>query len=342
MTTTVIRVDADRAMGLGHVERMWNLAATLAASRYRPVFVTREQGLAAERLKARGAQDVITFPGREDAAAAVEAEADAIHSASPGLVIFDTGSTSHDLVASVKSFGAIVVSFEDLGDGRYLADLVVDANLTSSTNPRKLETTTRYLLGPEYAVIAPAVRAARRLKRAWKEVKKILVSCGGSDPAGVTPRVVEGLADLDTDVDVEVVLGPAFAHGERLNEALLSSARTFSIVEAPDDLPARMRKAQVGILSGGVTLYEAAHLGLPSIVIAQNPAQLRNLPPFESRGGIVNLGLASNLAGVHITPEVRALMDPAKRKSMSKALEEYVDGRGADRILAAIKEVQGR
>lgn len=335
MSTVVLRVDADASIGFGHLERTMALARELATINYRPVFVTREEGLAASRLRACGFTDVETFEGPE-------AEGDAILAPGPGIVLFDIGSTTHARVAEVKALGGFVATFEDLGDGRYLADLVIDANLVEATNPKKMETPTRYLLGPDYAILAPAVVAARRRRRKPGPVRRILVSCGGSDPAGVTVGVVRGLATYDSEVEVELVLGPGFAHARALNAALLEASRTFTITEAPTDLPDRLRTADLGILSGGVTLFEAAHLGLPAIVISQNAAQLRNLGPFESRGGIVNLGLAANAPYNNVKSAIREVGTETRLAAMSAAQEGYVDGKGLGRIVSAIKSMVGR
>jgi spore coat polysaccharide biosynthesis predicted glycosyltransferase SpsG len=345
VTVAAIRVDADREIGFGHLERCIAVARELKEANHEPVFVTCEKSIAIPRLAARGITAVETFvPGTAtpDAAEALSSEIDAILRRGPGLVIFDIGSTSHELAAAVKAMGCFVVSFEDLGDGRYLADLVVDANLTESTNPRKMTTTTRYLLGPEYAVISPECLKAKKKRRRFQELRRIIVSCGGSDPAAVTPHVIAALATLDTEIDIEVVLGPGFAHAAALDRAILATPRICSIVESPSDLPDRLRAADIGIISGGVTLYEAAFLGLPSIVIAQNPAQLRNLPPFDSRNAIINLGLAANNPYPNLLSAIRRLADSAIRRSMSEALEKHVDGRGIQRLGTAVREVLGR
>jgi spore coat polysaccharide biosynthesis predicted glycosyltransferase SpsG len=338
MTTVAIRVDATPEIGFGHLERMIELGAALAEENHRPVFVTRAKSTGLDRMKARGIERIVEVPEKADLAG----ETDAILSAGPGFVVLDIGHTSHELAAALKTPGCYLVSFEDLGEGRYLADIVVDANLTEASNPRKIVTPTRFLLGPAYAAVSRACRAARKRRRKFGPLKSVLVSAGGSDPAGVTAGVVAGLSPLSTEIDVEIILGPAFAGQKALDKALLGAARTFSIAEAPDDFAERLRAADLGILSGGVTLFEAAHLGLPAIVIAQNAAQLRNLPPFEAAGGIVSHGLAANKPYGNLVAAIRELGVESKRRAMAASLEEFVDGEGISRIVVAIREMLGR
>lgn len=338
MTTVAIRVDATKEIGFGHLERMVELGAALAAENHRPVFVTRAGSVGLDRLRARGVERIVEVAEKAD----VAAESDAILAAGPGLVILDIGPTSHALMAALKAPGCFLVSFDDLGDGRYLADIVVDANLTEKTNPRKIVTPTRFLFGPAHAAVSRACRAARKLRRRFGPLRRVVVAAGGSDPAGVTAGVAAGLSTLANEIAVELVLGPAFAGQKALDKALLASIRTFSIVEAPADFAERLRAADLGILSGGVTLFEAAHLGLPALVIAQNAAQLRNLPPFEAAGGIVNLGLAAHKPYGNLIAAIRELGPEEKRRAMAAALEKSVDGEGIARIVVAIREMLGR
>lgn len=340
MTVAAFRVDADREKGMGHLERCFSIATELTKENHDSVFVTRDKAFVKSLAAARGFN-------RVEIVADDSGETEAILSQGPGLVIFDIGSTRHDQVAPIKEVGCHVVTFEDLGDGRYLSDLVVDCNLSEKMNPAKLTTSTRYLLGAEYAVVSQACLAAKKrrfhlIRRRRDRIRKIIVSCGGSDPEGVTPKVAKALSRFDTEIDIELVLGPAFVHTSELDNALLDAQRVFSIVEAPMDLAKRLKDADLGIVSGGATLFEAAYLGLPCLVIAQNAAQLRNLPPFEAHGGIVNLGLAANDPFSNIPGVIKSISDSGRLGAMSAAQESYVDGRGLERILAAIRELLGR
>lgn len=341
MTVAAIRVDADREKGLGHLTRCFALAHELAQQNHSPVFITRDKAFVRARAAEHGFPDVDTFSEEGS-------EAEAILARGPGLVIFDIGSTAHDQIAPIKEVGCFVVTFEDLGDGRYLSDIVVDANLTDKTNPQKIETSTRYLLGADYAIISKECQAAKKRRLGFAQrfrkgnLRQIIVSCGGSDPGGLTPRIASALSRFDTEIDIELILGPAFVPVDELNKAILSSTRVFSISESPSDLPMRMRRADLGIICGGVTLFEAAYLGLPAIVIAQNPIQLRNLPPFEASGGIVSLGLAAHDPFANIPSTIKTLCDKGRLAAMSAAQQSQVDGRGLDRVMAAIRELLGR
>lgn len=332
MTTVVFRTDADQEIGFGHITRSLSVADALTEYGHEPVFVTSRSGSVKSWIAARRDYDVLTF-GKS------ESETEKIFERGPGLVVFDVRDTEHKLMAAVKEVGCFIVTFEDLGEGRYLADLVIDSNLTEKTNPKKMETKTRYLLGPDYAVISDECQKARKGSRQFGELTRILLSFGGSDPAGITPNAVRALAHLNSDIDIELITGPAFAQSKALGRALLEVSRNFLVVDSPPDFPTRLRSADLGIISGGVTLCEAAYLGLPTIVIAQNKHQLSNAEPFAQNGGVVSLGQAGEDAYGRLLPTVKELADPKKREEMSHANTDYIDGKGIDRIANEIKEL---
>ncbi|MBL4889580.1 MAG: hypothetical protein JKX97_06130 [Candidatus Lindowbacteria bacterium] len=335
MTSVAIRVDASREQGFGNFCRSILVAEALTEAGHRPTFFTLESSMAPHYFAHKGIEGVVMFSDPDK-------EADVIMETGPGIVIFDVGPTSHKRLESFKEAGVLIVTFDDLGDGRYLADLVVDTNLDEKNNPRKLETTTRYLLGPDYAIFSRACMNARDKRKKINGVDKVIVTCGGSDPSGATPKIVEALGRLDTEVDVEIVVGPGFSHGEKLNKALLDSPRSFSLVESPDDLPLRMRTADIGIISGGLTLFEASYLGLPSIVISQNNAQEKNVGPFAKIDGVIYLGLASSNPYQQLLPEVKKLTAKETRNKMSKTVSDFVDGKGVDRFVHAVQDMLGK
>ena len=332
MTIAAIRADGDATIGFGHLARSLAMAEALQDMGHDPVLVTRRNNLAHQFITSRS--DVRVEEIREDVD-----EVEKLLSLSAGLVILDVRSTSHKLVSGLKEAGCFIVTFDDLGDGRYLADLVVDANLTSATNPKKMTTTTRYLLGPRYAVIGKQCQKIRSRRRSFGALRRILITCGGSDPAGATPRVVSALSTIDPEIYIDVILGPAFQSGKTLSKAVLESPRHFTIVDSPNDLMRRMKEADLGIISAGISLAEAACLGLPSIVIAQDAIQARNAVPYDESGGVRNLGVAGENAYKGISSAVRELSEPETRRAMSKALTDLVDGKAMGRIKEAIREI---
>lgn len=347
MRRAAIRLNAGPEIGYGHLRRGMILAGALQRRGVQVIFVCPEKSPAAERLQRDGFM-VQEFPSRSmdgsgseiEERVADHDEIQTILSLACELVILDIQDTRHTYAASLKEAGMRVVNFDDLGDGRYVADLVVDANLSPKTNPKKMETPTRYLLGPRYAVLPSGIRRfSDRFRSVRRRFKKVVVSCGGTDPAGATVAAVAGLANLDPQIEVDVILGGGFSSRHRFDEALTASPRQFKIHQDVPDLIPFLREADLGVVSGGITLFEAAAVGLPCLVISQNKHQLMNTRPFEEAGGVISLGLASNVVPEEMHHAVLETADPLRRAKMRRVLMELVDGRGLGRVVREIERL---
>lgn len=328
MARVVLRADANPQMGLGHVERSVRIGKALAAGGHETTFVVRAGTLGETRLKSLGIVPV-TLEADEE-------EAQTLLASSPRLVLFDVGDTTHERVAAVKKAGdAGVVTFDDLGDGRYVADDVIDANLSEKTNPRKMETTTRFHLGPSFAVVDPRLAAGRRRK--YGPFRSLVIALGGTDPENLVVKTVRALGRLDPKVEATFVLGAGYGGGRSLDAVLLEAPRTFDVRISPPDFSDLLRKADVAIVGGGLTLFEAAAAGTPAVVLAQNRAQLANAQNLADAGAVVHLGLGRNVPEGEILATVRSLEDVDRRRTLGEAASRQVDGKGLERVAAACR-----
>ena len=131
------------------------------------------------------------------------------------------------------------------------------------------------LLGERYALLRPGL--ARPHHPGWVAptgTMPVLVMLGGTDPAGLTPVVLDALADLEAARLVPVVVQPA----RRANACGETPAgRSFESVVTLADLDERELAGwagccRVAVSAAGGTLFELAALQLPfvSIVVAEN------------------------------------------------------------------------
>jgi len=51
-----------------------------------------------------------------------------------------------------------------------------------------------------------------------KNVKSIIISLGGSDTYGFTPKVIKALHLLPDDITISVILGPSFQHDLEIDD----------------------------------------------------------------------------------------------------------------------------
>jgi spore coat polysaccharide biosynthesis predicted glycosyltransferase SpsG len=99
--------------------------------------------------------------------------------------------------------------------------------------------------------------------------------------------------------------------------------------------------ADVAITSGGLTKYDAAVCGTPSLVISQNEYEHEYTSEFESLRSIDHLGLADEVTSQLICDRLCALVaDQGLRTQMSKSGKQICgDGLGVKNTAKAILEV---
>ena len=105
------------------------------------------------------------------------------------------------------------------------------------------------------------------------------------------------------------------------------------------------RNATVAVLGGGVSLYEACAVGLPAIGVAVVKAQRPTIAGLARRGAVVDGGAASSerdgaRTAQRIARLVCELLDaPSRRRSLAREGARLVDGRGVERVAAALRRL---
>ena len=98
-----------------------------------------------------------------------------------------------------------------------------------------------------------------------------------------------------------------------------------------------MLRSDLAITSGGLTKYETAVTGTPSIIISHFDREAAAAKEFEKGGTTLHLGLVSEVDEEDIVRAIeRLLEDYALRVDMSQKGRNLVDGKGVERITAEI------
>jgi UDP-2,4-diacetamido-2,4,6-trideoxy-beta-L-altropyranose hydrolase len=224
-------------------------------------------------------------------------------------------------VTRMRALGRRVCLLDDTGSGRTVADLVVDP----PTGCAWLPTYGRRLTGFEHALLRREVRDAVDHGVPGIEV---LLSMGGSDPEGLTPVLARALQAAGASP--LSVLGPAY-RGPRPDGEILAD---------PRDWPRALAGARLLVGRFGHTLLEAAHLGTPALAIATDARAAVEARAFAVRGTVEMVQAAGPTDADEVATRALALLDdPARLATMAQRGRELVDGRGAARVAAALREL---
>ncbi len=99
-----------------------------------------------------------------------------------------------------------------------------------------------------------------------------------------------------------------------------------------------MAWADVAISAGGTSSWELAFMGLPTITIAIADNQCQIVEELSKARVAVNAGWHEDVTPSMIAENISKLIcDAKKRIEMSHLAQALVDGKGADRVLKALR-----
>ncbi|MBP7335141.1 UDP-2,4-diacetamido-2,4,6-trideoxy-beta-L-altropyranose hydrolase [Niveispirillum sp.] len=334
----LIRADASPAKGTGHIMRCLALAEALRDQGAVPVFATRE---ITESLRARLLAD-----GFDHHPLAGDEPADLLalaHRLGATALVVDSYWLDAGWRAAVRpGFGA-VLALDDLADRMLHADLVWNPAPGAASLPyATLAPGATVLSGEAYLLLRREIRqaaAAPRLPLAARN--SILLTFGGSDPAGLTVPVVKRLApSLPSGVRLDVVAGGS---NPALDCIRAACARFPGVVRLHIDsreMGSLMAAAGLAVTAGGGTVAELAAVAVPSLlaVVADNQAPAADDARSKGWAAVVEArGDRADVADM-IGDKVRGLWSdlPARQELSRRIAAGGIDGQGAARVVAAL------
>jgi spore coat polysaccharide biosynthesis protein SpsF len=259
-------------------------------------------------------------------------------------------------VRALRSQGVVVVTLDHPARLRLVADL---AFYPPVPQVRRLDWsgfTGELFVGWDWIVLRPEfARRPESLDRnappvsgsvsaaATPPCPTVLVTMGGSDPAGLTLKVLAALDLLERDVRILAALGSGFLHAAAL-EAHLSRAQSRTEVRrAVRDMAGVMVEADLAIASFGMTAYELAAVGVPSLLICLTEDHAESATALVELGTAISLGLHGRVTSRALAAAVSDLLASAgRRRQMALRGVQAIDGRGAKRIAAVIDRLVRR
>jgi UDP-2,4-diacetamido-2,4,6-trideoxy-beta-L-altropyranose hydrolase len=242
----------------------------------------------------------------------------------------------------LKEAGLWFLAVDDYGHAEhYWANAILNQNLHARQDLyRNREPNARLLMGTRYALLRREFRKWQNWTRAiGEEAVKLLVTLGGSDPDNVTLQLLRALAQFAPSGprEIIIVVGGGNPHRAMLEE-VVSGNPGWRLLTNVSDMAGLMVWADLLIAGAGTTCWEAAFMGLPSLVVILADNQENMAQELAAQGVVRNLGwhhaLTEPAVGAAIAELVR---DAVARRMMSGRGRQLVDGCGAERVVRALK-----
>lgn len=317
--SVIIRTDAGRQLGMGHVYRSLSLAHELA-EHDELIVTSRDQPL--------GGAFFDRHPFPHTTVSSDEEFIELVRSRRPDLVVLDVLDTDESFITGLAAASpeSKIVSFEDHGSGAPLVDVLV---CDIYENPAvALE---RQMVGVVNALLAPSFESVPRRARAAAEVDEILVLFGGTDPSGLAVKALDALEAVAFAGHVTVVRGlgaePLDVSGLQLDITVKTDVTNMARL---------MSEADLALSSAGRTLAELSSLGVPTICMAQNSKELRHTHSTVDHG-VVLLGLGTEVDQEELRATIaRLIADIPARARLQQAALDATRGRTNARVVSEI------
>jgi spore coat polysaccharide biosynthesis predicted glycosyltransferase SpsG len=332
----LFRCDASPEIGLGHVVRCLALADELHENHGVAVsFAMRPSSLASEMVKRRAYP--ILQP-RDSGAFDQEAWLHdcLLKSGAHTLVVDVRDDLSKAALDALAAKGAFIALLDDASERRWAADIAFYPPVPQVQRMDWAGFRGRLCVGWEWLVLRPQFARSflpRNNSSRNNSIRSLLIAMGGSDPAGLTLKAVRAVDGLDGDFESVIILGPGFCHGKSLREFLGRTRRRFTIREDVSEMSSAMAEADLAICSFGMTAYELAAMGVPSVYSCLTADHEESASALVAAGMGFSVGVDDQETETRLTAAVeRLLVDENARAQMSRRAREHVDGRGASRV----------
>lgn len=334
----LIRADASQAIGAGHVMRCMALAQVWRKGGGEVTFLMASTThFVTQRLHIEGFEmlKVTASPGsREDAS---ETCNNALERHAKWIVL-DGYDFSNSYCAAVRSAEWQILRLEDKPGSEFeLADAILNQNVDAENSMYPERTKSELLLGPRFALLRTEFAGACQNDRAIPAVaSKVLMTPGGGDPKNLLPQFVDAVRLSSARLEAKLVVGIA-PDKHLLDHSNHGSENSIELVIGRHDMFGFETWADIAVSAAGSTCWEFCALGLPSILIDVAENQRPVAEKLSERGIAVHIP-AQEASPKRIAEEIdRLIRSPLIREEMSRRGKDLVDGRGAYRVVGALR-----
>lgn len=326
----LFRCDGSPEIGLGHVVRCLALADELSERHgCRIAFAMRPGLLGVQMVEQKGYHVLIPRASPSDSGQWLK---QALREAGARTLVLDVrDDLPMTAVGHMREEGTLIVTLDDPSERRLAADLAFYPPVPQVKRMDWTGFDGRLFVGWEWVVLRREF--ADRPPRVANEHPVILVTMGASDPAGLTLEALKALDLLHEEFDARILVGPGFLRHAALMGLLAVMRRSVNVLENATDVYDVMAGADLAMASFGMTAYELAAMGVPTIYLCLTQDHAESASAFADALMGVSAGLWSQ-----VTPS-----DLARRASTmlhdldgwrARLNSRFVDGLGTHRVAA--------
>lgn len=356
------RTDASVAIGIGHVMRCLTLANTFKKEQWRSVFVCRQhQGHLADLIIQQG-HEVILLPVEKffsdmptrfgvidytswlgsDWLNDAKQTLQALNAYHVRLLVVDHYALDAQWEDYVRNDINNLMVIDDLANREHSCDFLLDQNLgrTAKDYVGFIPDQCHLFIGSQFTLLRPEFLHAREdslARRVNPELKRLLISLGGTDPFNITGEILSllHLTQLPPHCIITVVMGGKAPYINDIKKQAKELPWVTEVRVDEKNMADLMMSTDLAIGAAGSTSWERCCLGLPALIVILAENQEEIAAALARRGAVLNIGNPFSNTFKHdlICTLNRIVDNPTMLQSMSQFSSSVVDGHGAEIIL---------
>ncbi|MFV2055878.1 MAG: cytidylyltransferase domain-containing protein [Thiohalomonadales bacterium] len=335
----VIRCDGDSAIGLGHVMRCLSLAQCLRDSYSIGIrFIMNASNQSGEHIGKTIVETALfpvdIIPNEANEMAWLDKH---ISHLSIDGIIFDIRT---DLPTSAlkrwRASGLVTVCIDDPSDRRLSCDLVFYPPVPQIEGMSWSGFTGTLNCGWEWILLGPSFK--RLPPSRSHSPPRLLITMGGADALGITLKVIESLAIIHHHCEPHIILGKAFTKTIQAKALADKLELKIHFHQHIQDMASFLSDMDLAVASFGVTAYELAACGIPSLLLSPSKEHQIAAQALHQHNAAHSLGLYQKLSPRQLGQQIdQFIANKQYHKIMRKAALALNIGTGANNIGAAIK-----
>jgi len=252
----------------------------------------------------------------------------------PHLVVNDFLNTSKTYIQKLKSNGIKTINFEDLGSGASKANKTInelyDKPIINSKN---------ILWGHKYSFLRDEFNGAK-INQFQENVRKLLITFGGTDPNNYTHQVMHLIHDYckENKISIVIVSGAGYKYIKEL-EKILKDYSNVKFYHSLGIMSEIMEDCQIAISSNGRTVYELAHMHIPTIILSHHHREDTHNYAVEDNG-FIPLGIFNKRKENALMKSLSLLVEDSQyRKQLFNRMKkvDFIDNK--KRVLEIFDEI---
>ena len=240
---------------------------------------------------------------------------------------------SHKSLSAIKAKNVFKVAlYDDSKQRRITSDLLINPSPAAKGNDSGL-------FGIKYFIANYEFLRLRNSFIVRNNVKRVFVSFGGVDPAGITIKILKALEQIKQKFEINIPVTPYTNKINQIKKFRAYSKNKINLMEKKQnsELAKIMAKSDVAFCAGGNTLAELCILGVPSMTLSPIRRLDEICRKFKKNGACLHIGYNRSITQKMIERTFMSISnDNRLRNRLSKKAKSYVDGGGGGRIYRAI------